>query len=325
MMWLGIGALLFLLPAIGGFVNQIRALGAQTLLPSFEATYPWLLALAGTSLFTGFGLARRMLGQTAMRRRRLVRGVVLALGMAAAAGALFGGTAVANDIALRDRVALASRFGPVDPELEPELCDGPLAVGRTAQVTLSMTGEIDLRPIGSFDLSGLRSGRDYRWLAYVATDRELGTYGRAGIGGSSWVRTPFTSWTRTGQAADPAYSVDQNVLETALTPGFRATAEDHGLEIVGGARGRHCRIAVDGETFQLAFPQIAWLVGDADLHRWRGQLDYWVFLDGQLGQVAGSVNGEAGGIEPQALLATVELRLSATERNRDAVIYPPAR
>jgi hypothetical protein len=325
MMWLGIAGLLFLLPAIGGFVNQIRALGSQTLLPSFEATYPWLLALGATSLFTGFGVARRMLGQTAMRRARLIRGVLVAAVMAVAAAGIFGGSAVANDLAMRDRVTAASRFGPTDPETEPGLCDGPLAVGRTAQLLLTMNGEIDLRPIGSFDLAGTRSGRDYRWLAYVATDRELGTYGRASVGGGNWARTPSRDWHRVDAPDAAAFSLDRHILETALTEGFRATAEDYGIEIVGGARARRCRIAVDGETFAAAFPQVRWLVGDADVHRWRGQLDYWIFLDGQLGQVAGSVNGEAGGIEQEALLATVELRLTATERDRDAVVYPPAR
>jgi len=325
MMWLGIGAMLFLLPSIGGFVNQIQALGSQTLLPSFEAAYPWLVALAATSLFTGFGMARRMLGQTAMRRRRLVRGTALATAMAAAAGTFFGGTAIANDIALRDRVLAASRFGPTDPEAEPELCDGPLVVGPTAQVRLSMNGEIDLRPIGSFDLTGTRAGRDYRWVAFVATTRELGTYGRAGVGGRTWLRTPSRTWHRVDDPDATSYSLDRHLLETALTPDFRATAEDHGIEIVGGARARRCRIAIDGPTFQAAFPQARWIVGEADLQRWRGQLDYWVFLDGQLGQVVGSVNGEAAEIERQALLATLELRLTATERDRDLVVYPPAR
>ena len=83
-------------------------------------------------------------------------------------------------------------------------------------------------------------------------------------------------------------------------------------------------MAVDGPTFRATFPQVGWLVGDADLGHWRGQLDYWVFLDGQLGQVAGSVNGEAGGLEDEAIQGTVEVCLTATERGRDVVIYPPA-
>ena len=35
-----------------------------------------------------------------------------------------------------------------------------------------------------------------------------------------------------------------------------------------------------------AFPEMAWFIGSADLHRWRGELDYWVFADRQVGQVA---------------------------------------
>ena len=79
-----------------------------------------------------------------------------------------------------------------------------------------------------------------------------------------------------------------------------------------------------GATFDAAFPEVAWLVGSADLHRWRGQLDYWVFLDGELGQVAGSANGEASGIVPAALNGTIDVRLTATERGRDPVVYPPS-
>ena len=48
-------------------------------------------------------------------------------------------------------------------------------------------------------------------------------------------------------------------------------------------------------------------------------------LDGQLGQVAGSASGEAIGIDPDAphrRRSTVQL--TATERDRDLVIYPPA-
>ena len=55
-------------------------------------------------------------------------------------------------------------------------------------------------------------------------------------------------------------------------------------------------------------------MGDADLHRWRGQLDYWVFLDGEVGQIAGSINGEASAVVPEAIQGTVEVLLTATER-----------
>jgi len=113
-------------------------------------------------------------------------------------------------------------------------------------------------------------------------------------------------------------------VRSALTYGARATAEDYGIEVIERAPARRCRVSVDGPVFRGSFPQVAWLVGDADLQHWRGQLDYWIFLDGALGQVAGSINGEAGGIVEEAIQGKVEVLLNATERGRDIVIYPPA-
>ena len=46
-------------------------------------------------------------------------------------------------------------------------------------------------------------------------------------------------------------------------------------------------------------------------------------MDGELGQVAGSAGGEAAGLDPDALLATVEVQMTATARGTDLVIYPP--
>ena len=166
------------------------------------------------------------------------------------------------------------------------------------------TRTIDLRPTGSVDLSGVRDGDDFRWLAYVATDRELGQV-RRGADRTDW---PGTGRRAAAGARRPPTdvadeTVDLQASETALTAGYRATARIAAIEVIEGAprpalpdRGRR-------DTFADAFPQVRWLVGDADLDRWRGQLDYWVFLDGQLGQVAGSANGEAVGIEPDALQA----------------------
>jgi len=324
MVWIGIVALLVLVPSIAGLLVQLRDLGSRTLLPSPEAAYPWLIALVATSLFTGFGLARAMLGQTAMRRRRLVRGVLLATGLTLVTSLALGGAVLANDVALRDSTPTASRFGPTDPAAEPPLCTGSLAVGPAADLSLTMRGEVDLRPIGSVELSGRRSGDDYRWLAYVAADRELATYGRALVGDSFWAYGPDRGWRRSGEADPGRYAVDRTVADTILTEGYRATAEDRGIEVIEGARARHCRLAVDGNTFVEAFPQVRWLVGDADLHRWRGQLDYWVFLDGQIGRIAGSVNGDAADIQTGALQATVRVDLTATDRGTPLQITPPA-
>jgi hypothetical protein len=322
-LWLGILGILCLVPSIVGMVDQLTAFGSQTLLPSIEAAYPWLVALTATSLFTGFGVARRINGETALRRRRLLAGVAVAAVATGLSGGAFGAAAVANEIALRDRTIAASRFGPTDGTDQPPLCDMPLAAGATARLHLRLDGTADLDPIGSVDLSGLRVDRDFRWLAYVATSRELGEYATARKGDGAWVRTPTSDWGPVPVASVDGESLDLQAIAAALTPDFRATAEDRGVEVIEGARARRCRIAVDGITFEAAFPEVRWLVGPTDVHRWRGELDYWVFLDGQVGQVAGSVNGEGVGFDPPAIQATVEVLLTATERGRQFVIYPP--
>jgi hypothetical protein len=323
--WLGIAGLLVLAPSIIGLVDQLTAFGSQTLLPSIEAVYPWLLALLATSLFAGIGVARRLQGGSALRRRRLLTGVAIAAAATALSGGAFGAAAIANDIALRDKTVASSRFGPTSGPDQPPMCDAPLAAGPTARLRLEMSGTADLRPIGSVELSGLRVGGDFRWLAYVATNRQLGEYGSARLDGRAWMRTPALGWRVADSDAVVRDTLDVQALTTVLVPDYRATAEDRGVEVLEGARARRCRVAVDGETFETAFPQVRWLIGTADLHRWRGQLDYWVFLDGQVGQVAGNVNGEAAGIMADALQGTVEVRLTATERGRSFVVYPPTR
>src|SRR3954452_10124949 len=99
---LGVLALLCLVPSIAGVVTQLLAFGSRTLLPSLEAIYPWLLALLATSLFSAFGVARRLEGGAAVRRRRLVVGVGIALVATAASGFMFATLRDANDLALRD-------------------------------------------------------------------------------------------------------------------------------------------------------------------------------------------------------------------------------
>ncbi len=325
MVWLGLGSLLLLVPSIAEVSTQLVQRGAQTLLPSVEAAYPWALALFGTSLFAGFGIARRLLGATAMKRRRLVRGIAVATVLATGAGATFTAVAMANELALRDRPTSSSRFGPTDTEREPPPCDSTLTAGTTARIELHLTGEIDGRSIGGIDLAGDRSGGDFRWLAYAATSTELGLHGAARIGADAWVREPFGGWRRAELSEVADETVDVQALETALTLGTRAAAELHGVDVIEGARARHCRIAIDGPTFRAAFPVVDWLIGGANMTIWRGELDYWIFTDGELGRVVGSVNGDAGAIREGALQATIRVDLAATDRGAAFRIDPPSR
>ena len=131
MVAVGIGTLLVLLPSIGGVLEQLVALGSQTLMPSPEAAYPWLLALFGTSLFAGFGIARRLQGGTALRRRRLIGGMAFAVAAVLVVGSLFAGVAIANEMAVQQGGGTAggSRFGPTTGDGEPPDCDAGLGVG----------------------------------------------------------------------------------------------------------------------------------------------------------------------------------------------------
>src|SRR4051794_17693113 len=102
MLWLAAGSLLVLVPSIADVIGQLGGRGVQTLLPSVEAAYPWVLGLVGTCLFTGFGMARRRLGEAAMRRRRLIRGITLAAMLTLGSGLVFSAVAMGNELALRD-------------------------------------------------------------------------------------------------------------------------------------------------------------------------------------------------------------------------------
>lgn len=322
---IGGSAILVLAPTVGLLVEQLRAGGSQTLLPSFEAAYPWLLALAGTTLFTGIGLARSILGETALRAPRLVLGGTIALLLTAVIAGVFAGAAIANDLALRDAPVTSSRFGPTDPTLEPPACDGPIAPGISARLAMTISGEVDRGSTGGASLAGVRSGIDFRWSADIATTVRLGRAGAALVTERAWLLDGRGVWNEVAPGSVVEQDLDVQVLSTALIEENRLAAEERALDVVEGARARRCRVAVDGPTFLAAFPQARWVLADADVSRWRGELDYWVFGDGQLGQVIGSLNGEGAGMTPKGVLGTVRVHLTATDRGTVDAVTPPVR
>jgi hypothetical protein len=321
--WLALAAVLLLVPSLGGLIDQLQARGPQTLLPSPEAAYPWLLALVATSLFAGFGIARHRLGETALRRRRLVLGSALGLVLVLATGSAFGVAAVANELALADRPTTASRFGPTGPDLEPPECTATLEAGETAKLALQMDSSIDDRRTGQVRLDGIRNGPDFRYSGFVASPMTLGQHGVTRIGGQVWALRPGRSWTQVTADEAAGHDLDRTLVLEALGPDDRAVAEDHGLSFIAGARARHCRVTLEGATLRRALPQVALLVGETDLDRWRGELDFWVFADGQLGQADGRLTGPATGLDPDALNALVRFRLTAVDRGLPITVLQP--
>jgi hypothetical protein len=321
--WIGLVAGLLLVPSIVSVAAQVLARSSEPLLPSAEVVYPWAAALLATSLFAGLGVSRQLIAETGIGRRRLAVSIGFALVTTTVIGIAYAGVSLADDAALRDRPSLYSRFGPTSAALTPPQCDQNLQPATSAQLELDVWGNIDTRSIGSVDLTGQRSGGDISWTAQVVRSDLFGQFGAARIGSSAWLLTPSQGWYGVSSAALDSDMIDATVAAEALSSGNRATAEDLGVEYVEGARGRHCRVAIDGATFAASFPQVLWLVGDASLASWRGEIDYWVFGDGEIGMITGSVNGNAQEILPHGLLATVQVKLTATDRGGPVDISSP--
>jgi hypothetical protein len=321
---LAVGTGLILVPSLASLWRQIVDRGLQTLLPSPQAAYPWALAILGTSLFAGLGLARRVLGPGARRRTRLSAALGAGLGIGLITATLVASVAVANDLALAGKPSTSSRFGPTDSTRLPPTCDAMISVGSSASLEMVLSGTIDGRSIGGARVRGTRAGANFAWTSEIATVRALGLGGAALVGAQGWLREPEGGWNRTPATAVEGESLDAAVLGEGLDADARAVVEDLGISYVEGAAARHCRVAIDGRAFRLAFPQVRWLAGDTDLHHWRGELDYWVFTDDQLGVADAWIAGEGFELQPGAVQARLEADLTATNRGSPITVVPPA-
>jgi hypothetical protein len=321
--WIGLAAVLLLVPSLAGLVTQLTGRGPQTLLPSGEAAYPWLLALFATSVFAGLGLARRRLGEAALRRRRFLVGATLGLVLLLVTGTAFASAAIVNELSVSNRLSVASRFGPTESATEPPTCTEPVVAGATARVQLRMDGSIDGRYSGQVVVDGIRDGRDLSWTGFAATRQALGTFGVTRIGDRAWELEPGQDWRRVGPAEVDGRDLDRQLVAVALTPSEQNAPEDRGLAYIEGALARHCRITLVGSTVRKAIPEVVLLVGNADISRWRGEMDFWVFADGQLGQADGRITGSAVGIAEDALQAGIRFRLLAYDRGLPVSVLPP--
>ena len=324
--WLGIASVLCLVPSIAGVVTQLMAFGSRTLLPSFEAAYPWLLASSATSLFCGFGMARRLHGRAARpqapsaspgrpdRRRRPQPRPGARSGRSRSPTTWPSGTP-------RSRPRGSGRRPGSGTRRCAPLRSPP---ARRPSSNLLMSATIDLRPVGTVELSGTRVGRTsagwptsrpsanwagtaplgrqgYAWSIAPGNRLAGGRPGRRSMATRSTSRrsvslSPPTSGPRPRTAASRS--------SKAPGPGAAAVAVD-GPDLRRGLPARHlarrrCRPASLARPARLL-----------DLPRRRA-----------LGQSRRTVNGEAAEIVAAALNGTIDLLLTATARGRQAVVYP---
>jgi len=344
LVWIWIAAVLFAVPVLYGVASALVAEGAQSLVPSVEAAYAGVLALFAMAVFSVVEFVHLRRAAVVFERRATLLTVGLGVLLTAAIGVAFGLVAVLNDQALRDQEPLTSRYGPTDPDLEPPFCDEPVELGRNAEISIAAKSSLDNQDRGRAVLTGQRGGDDEIWGGSWEGPDGAGQAAYLRIGRQAWANdstddphAPGTTWRQTvpdpfSLAGGRRLTMDGPPHSVVDVPRGSIVAEDLGLEIVEGARARHCRTFIDGPTALSTFLPLRWLLldsheqTDTDARRWRGELDWWVFGDGELGRARVEVSG--AGVETdwatEGVRAVLEAELEAVHRDRDVDVAAPA-
>lgn len=343
LVWVWIAAVLFTVPVLYGVASSLAADGPQSLVPSWEEAYAATLALAAMTFFSVVGLVHRHRGAQPLERRASLLAAALSLLLTAVVGLAFVFVAVVNDQALRQAEVASSPFGPTDPDVEPPFCDAMLALGADARVSIEARSSIDGEPRGEAVLVGARSGLDERWGGSWEGPDGSGAMAYRRVGAQAWLNAgsddpgaPGSTW----REVDPdpfhllgpgALTMDGPPYAVVDAPRGEIVAEDLGLVVVEGARARHCRTLIDGTTALDAFLPLRWLLhDDADpstaIRRWRGQLDWWVFGDGELGMAGVEVSGSRAETpwDADGVRVVLEAHLEATDRDVPVDVVAPA-
>ncbi|CAN5820952.1 hypothetical protein BH23CHL8_BH23CHL8_17350 [soil metagenome] len=276
-----------------------------------------------------------------------VRGLTLALLAATGVASVFGSVLLLNDRNVPLDPSSTSRHGPTDPELLPPECDAPAALGPNASVVAEARASVDDIVVGEARMTGRRTGWDEAWSAAwkrgpAAGLADTGSPAPA-EGGIAYRRVGEQAWLNlesddleaagtTWREVEPnpfslvgpqGLSMDGPPL--ALLGSQRGTIvpEDVGLEFIEGARARHCRTFLDGPTALATFLPLRWLLGGepiglpAQLPAWRGELDWWVFADGQLGRANVRISGLGtdAWVHPPGIRGDLEATLEALDRS----------
>jgi hypothetical protein len=343
LVWVWIVAVLFVLPVIYGIATTVTRDGPQGLLPSPEAAYAGGIALYAMSYFSVVGLVHHRLGVRPLQRHASLITALVAAGLTVVAGLAFVFVAVVNERDLRAETGPTSRFGPTNPDLEPPACDEPVRLGTSAIITIEAKSSIDNEDRGWALLQGRRGGLDESWGGSWDGPDGSGEQAYLRVGPLAWLNdidddpgAPGTSWTRTqpnsfGLLGDRGLTMDGPPHALADAPRGTIVAEDLGLEHIEGARARHCRTFIDGPTALDTFLPLRWLLADGSsvdddaLGAWRGEFDWWVFGDGELGLAAVEVSGTRGdtGWDASGVRVVLEATLRAIEREVSIDVSAP--
>ena len=343
LVWVWIVAMLFTIPVLYGIASTLADDGPRGLVPSVEAAYGGAIALLATSFFSIVGLVHRRRRVRPLERRASLVSIGAAALLAVLAGLAFVFVAVVNDRDLRRELPSSSRFGPTDPDLEPPFCDESVALGANAHIVIEAKSSLDNADRGRARLEGQRGGQDESWGGSWDGPDGSGQQAYLRVGPLAWLNdhsddphAPGTTWHEVGP--DPFGLIGSTPLTMggpphaiADTPRGEIVAEDLGLEHIEGARARHCRTFIDGPTALDTFLPLRWLLSDSSaaredaISRWRGEMDWWVFADGELGLAAVEVSGSRAETDwdAEGVRVVLEARLQATARDRAVDVSAP--
>lgn len=343
LLWTWIAAILLAIPVLYGIVANLADGGPRNLVPSIEAAYGGALALGAMTFFSIVGLVHHRRGIPLLDRSAAWLAVVLTVALTAAQGLAFVFVAVVSDQVLRESERSSSRFGPTDPDAVPSFCHEPLRLGGDATVTIEAASSTGGEERGVARLQGKRDGRDEAWGAAWRSPDGAGQAAYLRIGSLAWLNTqtddpdaPGSTWGAVppdpfGLVGTRQLTMDGPPHAIANVPRGDIVAEDLGLEIIDGARARHCRTFIDGPTALDTFLPLRWLlvndsfVPEGAIRRWRGEMDWWVFTDGELGMASVEVSGSRAATNWQSedVRAVLEARLEATDRNTEVDVSAP--
>jgi hypothetical protein len=344
LVWLWLGALLLGIPVLYGVASSLIGSGPQSLVPSVEAAYAGGLALLAMAGWSVLGFVHGRLRRRAFAREPSLIAGGLAIVVTAAIGALFALIVLINEATLVPDATSSSRFGPVSADIEPPDCDVPPSLGANAAVSIAARSSLDDEPRGEAHLSGSRRGRDEAWRGEWSGPEGSGELSYLRLGTQAWLRGTGvvpdegeSAWRIArpdpfGLTGTAGLTMDGPPFAIVDVPRGRIVAEDLGLELVEGATARHCRSFIDGPTAVDTFLPLRWLLDDdeQDVHeqvgRWRGEMDWWVFGDGELGRARVEVSGSRADTTWQdtGVRATLQAELEAVDRDRRPEIAAPA-